>query len=96
MEVKLRQKDEGIVFSVTDSGIGLRRDVAALAFNEPFITGEEVMRKERTGVGLGLHLARRLILLHGGILWADPLPSGGTRVSFCIPVVPPGAGGSGH
>jgi signal transduction histidine kinase len=92
VEVKLRQKDEGIVFSVTDSGIGLRRDVAALAFNEPFITGEEVMRKERTGVGLGLHLARRLILLHGGILWADPLPRGGTRVSFCIPPYPAGAG----
>jgi signal transduction histidine kinase len=92
VEVKLRQKEEGIVFSVTDSGIGLRRDVASLAFNEPFITGEEVMRKERTGVGLGLHLARRLILLHGGILWADPLPGGGTRVSFCIPPVPAGAG----
>src|SRR5262249_38232299 len=61
----------------------------------PFVTGEEVMRKERTGVGLGLHLARRLILLHGGILWADPLPAGGTRVSFCIPAVPPGAGGAG-
>jgi signal transduction histidine kinase len=42
-------------------------------------------------VGLGLHLARRLILLHGGILWADPLPGGGTRVSFCIPTAPPGA-----
>ena len=24
-------------------------------------------------------------MLHGGILWADPLPSGGTRVAFCIP-----------
>src|SRR5262249_44956293 len=56
---------------------------------------EEVLRKERTGVGLGLHLARRLILLHGGILWADPLPAGGTRVSFCIPTLPPGAGGVG-
>jgi hypothetical protein len=75
--------------------MGLSREVASLAFQEPFVTGEDVMRKERAGVGLGLHLARRLILLHGGILWADPLPAGGTRVSFCIPTVPPGAGGSG-
>jgi signal transduction histidine kinase len=95
VRVRLRTQDEGVVFSVTDSGLGLSREVASLAFAEPFVTGEEVMRKERTGVGLGLHLARRLILLHGGILWADPLPSGGTRVSFCIPVVPPGAGGDG-
>jgi signal transduction histidine kinase len=95
VRVRLRAQDEGVVFSVTDSGMGLSREVASLAFHEPFVTGEEVMRKERAGVGLGLHLARRLILLHGGILWADPLPAGGTRVSFCIPVVPPGAGGAG-
>jgi signal transduction histidine kinase len=91
--VKLRHKEEGVVFAVTDAGMGLRRDVATLAFSEPFVTGEEVLRKERAGVGLGLHLARRLILLHGGILWADPLPGGGTRVSFCIPTQPPGVGG---
>jgi signal transduction histidine kinase len=92
VEVKLRYRDEGVVFTVTDSGIGLRRDVASLAFNEPFITGEEIMRKERAGVGLGLHLARRLVLLHGGIMWVDPLPRGGTRVSFCIPAYPAGVG----
>ena len=95
VRVRLRAQDEGVVFSVTDAGMGLTREVASLAFHEPFVTGEEVMRKERAGVGLGLHLARRLILLHGGILWADPLPAGGTRVSFCIPTVPPGAGGAG-
>jgi len=92
VRVRLRAQDEGVVFSVTDAGLGLSREVASLAFHEPFVTGGEVMRKERTGVGLGLHLARRLILLHGGILWADPLPAGGTRVSFCIPIYPPGAG----
>jgi signal transduction histidine kinase len=92
VRVRLRQQEEGVVFSVTDRGMGLRRDIASLAFNEPFVTGEEIMRKERAGVGLGLHLARRLILLHGGILWADPLPGGGTRVSFCVPEYPPGAG----
>jgi signal transduction histidine kinase len=91
VRVRLRQADEGVVFSVTDRGLGLRREIASLAFTEPFVTGEEVLRKERAGLGLGLHLARRLILLHGGILWADPLPAGGTRVSFCIPVAPTGA-----
>jgi signal transduction histidine kinase len=94
VRVRMRAQDEGVVFSVTDAGMGLSREVASLAFQEPFVTGEEVMRKERAGVGLGLHLARRLILLHGGILWADPLPAGGTRVSFCIPTIPPGAGGA--
>jgi hypothetical protein len=31
-------------------------------------------------------MARQLIVQHGGVIWADPLPAGGTRVSFCLPV----------
>ena len=36
-------------------------------------------------MGVGLHLARQIVIEHGGVIWADPLPGGGTRVSFCIP-----------
>ena len=68
-----------------DRGEGLHRAVAAQSFEEPFSTGEATLRKEKAGVGAGLHLARQLILEHGGSLWTDPLPSGGTRISFCIP-----------
>jgi signal transduction histidine kinase len=31
-------------------------------------------------------MARKLVVEHGGVMWADPLPAGGTRVSFCVPV----------
>jgi signal transduction histidine kinase len=83
--IKARRADEGLVVTVTDRGQGLRRDVATQAFNEPFTAGEEILRKERSGIGVGLHMARQLILQHGGIMWADPVPGGGTKVSFCIP-----------
>jgi hypothetical protein len=36
-----------------------------------------------------LDLARSLVSIHGGILWAEPLPAGGTKVSFTIPEEPP-------
>jgi signal transduction histidine kinase len=80
-----RSLDEGVVVSVTDRGVGMPREVATAAFNEPFSAGEGILRKEKAGAGVGLHLARKLILEHGGIIWADPLPGGGTRVSFCLP-----------
>ncbi len=85
--VKLRARalDEGVVVSITDRGEGISRDVVSQAFNEPFSTGEETLRKERAGAGVGLHMARQLVLQHGGIVWVDPLPAGGTRVSFCLP-----------
>ena len=70
---------------MTDTGEGLHREIATRAFHEPFVIGEDILRKERAGLGLGLHLARQLVVLHGGIMWAEPLPSGGTRVAFCIP-----------
>ena len=80
-----RAQAEGTVVSVTDHGEGILREVVARAFDEPFSTGEAILRKERAGAGLGLHMARRLVVEHGGVIWADPLPGGGTRVSFCIP-----------
>jgi hypothetical protein len=36
-----------------------------------------------------LDLARSLVSMHGGILWSEPLPAGGTKVSFTIPEEPP-------
>jgi signal transduction histidine kinase len=85
VELRARSMDEGIVVQVVDRGEGLQREVAARSFEEPFSTGEATLRKEKAGVGAGLHLARQLIVEHGGSMWTDPLPSGGTRVSFCIP-----------
>jgi signal transduction histidine kinase len=85
VELRARLLDEGVVVTVTDRGQGMQRGVASQAFDQPFSTGEATLRKEKAGVGVGLHLARQLIVQHGGILWTDPVPSGGTRVSFCLP-----------
>ncbi len=88
VEIRARALDEGVVVTVSDRGQGMQREVATQAFETPFSTGEATLRKEKAGVGVGLHLARRLVVEHGGILWTDPIPSGGTRVSFCIPAHP--------
>jgi two-component system cell cycle sensor histidine kinase PleC len=86
VELLARTLDEGVVVTVTDRGEGLDRSIANQAFDQPFSTGEPTLRKERSGAGVGLHLARQIIVEHGGVMWADPLPGGGTRVSFCLPI----------
>jgi hypothetical protein len=85
VEIRARSMDEGVVVSITDRGEGMERRTATQAFSEPFTAGEEILRKERAGAGVGLHMARRIVMQHGGIMWAEPLPAGGTRVSFVIP-----------
>jgi signal transduction histidine kinase len=86
IELTARMLEEGVVVIVTDHGEGLDRSLAMKAFEQPFSTGEATLRKEKAGVGVGLHLARKIIVEHGGVMWSDPLPGGGTRVSFCIPL----------
>ena len=86
IELSARMLDEGVVVVVTDHGVGLDRSLAMKAFDQPFSTGEATLRKEKAGVGVGLHLARKIVIEHGGVMWSDPLPGGGTRVSFCIPI----------
>jgi len=88
VNLKGRPMDEGVLVSVTDRGEGVLRETVSKAFDEPFSAGEDILRKERAGAGIGLHLARQLVIGHGGILWADPLPAGGTRVSFVMPSHP--------
>ncbi|HET7235144.1 MAG TPA: ATP-binding protein [Actinomycetota bacterium] len=83
--LRARLMEEGVVVSVTDCGDGMLRETVARAFDEPFVAGEDILRKERAGAGVGLHLARQLVLQHGGIMWADPVPAGGTLVAFVIP-----------
>ena len=85
VELVARDLAEGVTVMVTDRGEGLDRTVAARAFDQPFSTGEGVLHKEKSGVGTGLHLARQLVVEHGGVMWVDPLPGGGTRASFCVP-----------
>jgi signal transduction histidine kinase len=85
VELIARDLAEGVTVLVTDHGEGIDRAIATRAFQQPFSTGEGVMHKEKSGAGTGLHLARQLVLEHGGIMWVDPVPSGGTRVAFCIP-----------
>jgi signal transduction histidine kinase len=40
------------------------------------------------GVGLGLPICRGIVQAHGGRIWAERSPLGGTTVCFTLPIAP--------
>jgi signal transduction histidine kinase len=69
---------------VEDTGEGLPTDARRRMFDR-FWRGDAARTRDSAGAGLGLTIARGLIEAHGGRIWAEPRPGGGTKVGFTIP-----------
>lgn len=59
-----------LLFSVTDTGIGLDKQEINSLFQK-FVRSREVARIHTEGVGLGLYVARRIVEDHGGRIWVE-------------------------
>lgn len=64
--------------TVTDEGGGIDPESADRLFDAFFST-------KRSGMGLGLSICRSIIEAHGGRIWAESAPRGGTRMAFTLP-----------
>lgn len=67
------------VIQVRDSGCGIDESVADHLF-DPFISTKE------TGTGLGLSICKRVLADHGGVIFAENEPHGGTVFSVWLPL----------
>ncbi len=71
--------------SVTDTGIGIKEEDIPRLF-QPFQQLESPYTKKYKGTGLGLMLAKKIVELHGGRIWAESEFGKGSRFVFAIPV----------
>lgn len=65
VSVTYEVSDSYLLFTVTDSGVGISSDQAERLF-KPFSQGDDSVRKKYGGTGLGLILSQRLAQLLGG------------------------------
>jgi two-component system sensor kinase FixL len=66
--------------SVSDTGQGIAPEITGQLF-QPFIT------TKRHGMGVGLSISRAIVEAHGGRIWVEPNPVGGTIFHFTLAAV---------
>jgi signal transduction histidine kinase len=83
IEIGYRRSDCSYEFFVKDNGVGLASNARENIF-APFYTSGNY--HDMGGSGLGLSIVKDLIEMHGGNVWAEANPSGGTIFKFTIPI----------
>jgi two-component system sensor kinase FixL len=71
-------KDQMVRISVADTGPGLSPEITERLF-QPFNTSKA------SGMGVGLSICRTIVESHGGRIWAEPNPGGGTIFHLTAP-----------
>jgi signal transduction histidine kinase len=68
--VEARVHNEGVEFSVADSGIGISPEVQTMMF-EMFRQGDSSTTRQYEGAGLGLYIVKRMLELLGGTITVE-------------------------
>lgn len=80
--------EEGsVIISVADQGIGIPQSLQEKIF-EKFYRIDNSDRRRMGGTGLGLTLAREIVLAHGGRIWVESTPGQGSTFHVALPAAP--------
>jgi signal transduction histidine kinase len=75
---------EGYTVAIRDEGIGMTEEQVGRIF-EKFYRADS-SNTAISGTGLGMTIARNIILAHGGAITVESAPAQGTTVRFTLPL----------
>jgi signal transduction histidine kinase len=82
VRITARTENEHHEISVQDNGIGIASD----HLDRIFTIFERLNPADLyPGSGIGLSVCKKIVERHGGTIWADPTPGGGTTMRFTLP-----------
>jgi two-component system, NtrC family, sensor histidine kinase KinB len=83
--VRVRQRGKKHFFSVEDTGCGIPKEHLDKIFRK-YVQVSGPGRKGAGGVGLGLAIAKDIVMAHGGEIWVESEVGVGTKFTFTFPV----------
>ena len=86
VDISACQVDDQVEIRIADRGIGIRPEDRTHIFDKFY----RVQRPDGVrGTGLGLAISKGIVTAHGGRIWAEERPGGGTVVSIALPLIRP-------
>ena len=82
--IRAEQKEKELIVSVTDNGVGIKKEDIHKLFRIDYNYSTLGTNKEK-GTGLGLLLCKEFIEMHGGKIWAESDEEKGCTFNFSIP-----------
>jgi len=86
VEVEIGRRGPAALLCVTDHGPGVPVEARERIF-QPFARLDPRLRRRRGGAGLGLAIARHLVVAHGGRIGVVAGPAGGARFEVTLPAI---------
>ncbi|PZO45077.1 MAG: hypothetical protein DCF19_00875 [Pseudanabaena frigida] len=83
IQIRSAKRDTDFLFQVEDNGIGIKPQYLDRIFE---VFKRLHTRREYSGTGIGLAICKKIVLRHGGIIWAESTPNTGTTFFFTIPL----------
>lgn len=91
IEVKIQRQGREAWFRIKDSGMGIPEDQLERIFKR-FYQVESPLRRQHEGMGLGLSIAKELVELHGGRIWAESSNEHGSEFIIALRLDIPATG----
>jgi PAS domain S-box-containing protein len=80
-----QEKKDRVIVYIKDTGIGIPIDQQKNIFTK-FFRAYNAVKTESDGTGLGLYIAKAIVLAHGGDMWFESKPGKGSTFYFSLPL----------